>query len=89
MAPAKRGESGSLLSHLAVTTGRFGDYPRGGFLPWNVGTRTVFRRVENLPASLEAISLSKDSRIIATASQDNKAQLWDVASGRKLLDGRC
>jgi WD40 repeat protein len=72
-------------SRLAVTTGRFENNPRGGFVLWNVGTRTVLRRVENLPASLEAISFSGDSRIIATASQDNNAQLWDAASGRKRL----
>jgi WD40 repeat protein len=68
---------------LAVTTGNFGNHQRGGFLVWNVGTRTILRRVDNLPASLEAISYSEDSAIIATAGQDNQAQLWDAASGRK------
>lgn len=73
-------------SRLAVTTGRFGDHPRGGFALWNVGTRTVLRRVENLAVSLEAISFGVDSRIIATAGQDKKARLWDAASGRERLE---
>ena len=53
---------------------------------WNVGTRTALRRIDNLPTSLEAIAFSGDSRTIATASQDNSAQLWDAASGRKRLN---
>jgi WD40 repeat protein len=70
---------------LAVTTGRFGDHPRGGFAVWNVLTRTVLRRVESLPVSFEAISFDVHSRIIATAGQDKRARLWDAASGRERL----
>jgi WD40 repeat protein len=60
----------------------------GGHWPclWDRSTgRRIRRLVETRDPTFGAVLFRPDGRVIATGSQDGKARLWEVATGRELL----
>jgi WD40 repeat protein len=60
----------------------------GGHWPclWDLGSGHRIRRlVESRDPTFGAVSFRPDGRVLATGSQDGKARLWEVGTGRELL----
>lgn len=72
---------------LLITRARE-SYSPGYVLIWEAATGRELARLNHGPYAILDISLSSDGRLLATASSDKTARLWDTASGAEIAQFR-
>ena len=74
-------------AHVASTTGKWNKEKKaweGEIKIWDVKAGKEIRSLRGHAETIEGLALSKDGKLLASASEDQTVKIWDLASGKDI-----